>query len=70
MGSNEPINSKLRVDYEKPPVNDAARLLELLKNVDVEKLETALTAINNAEEQSPNKDDGAYKHFLEKNLIY
>ena len=41
MGSNEPINSKLRVDYEKPPVNDAARLLELLKNVDVEKLETA-----------------------------
>ena len=58
------------MDYEKPPVSDASRLLELLKNVDVEKLETALTAINNAEEQSPNKDDGAYKHFLEKTLIY
>ena len=53
------------------PVSDAARLLELLKGVDVNQLETALNAINTAKDQSPNKEvvEG-YKFYKEKQLVY
>ena len=53
------------------PVSDAARLLELLKGVDVNQLETALNAINTAKDQSPNKEAvEGYKFYKEKQLVY
>ena len=50
-------------DSETKPVSDAARLLELLKTVDVDELETALGAIKTAKEVSPKNDDEGYKFY-------
>ena len=52
------------------PVSDAARLLELLKSVDVDTLETALGAIQTAKEVSPKNDDEGYKFYKNKTLVY
>jgi len=57
-------------DSETKPVSDAARLLELLKTVDVDELETALGAIKTAKEVSPKNDDEGYKFYKEKCLVY
>ena len=59
-----------RVNTEPP--SDAVRLLELLKGVDVDELETAIQAIREAKEQSPKKDvdEGGYKFYKEKQLVY
>ena len=42
------------------PPSDAARLLDLLKSVDVDQLETALTAIKTAKEQSLSKNSARF----------
>ena len=52
------------------PVSDAARLLELLKSVDVDTLETALGAIQTAKDISPKNDDEGYKFYKNKTLVY
>ena len=49
---------------------DAAKLLELLKGVDVNELETALNAIKTAKKQAPKADEGKYKNYLDKTPVY
>ena len=44
-------------------LNDAAKLLNLLGNVDIDDLQVALEAIKTAKEASPNQDEG-YKNYL------
>ena len=57
---------------DKPnQVSDTAKLLQLLQSIDVEELETALSAIKTAKEQSPNQEDeDGYKFYKEKCLVY
>jgi hypothetical protein len=49
---------------------DAAKLLELLKGVDVNELETALNAIKTAKKQALKADEGKYKNYLDKTPVY
>ena len=70
--SKRPSLQKANPATTQPP-SDAARLLDLLKSVDVDELETALTAIKTAKEQSLSKnddDDVGYKFYKEKCLVY
>ena len=58
--------------FDEPnQVSDTAKLLQLLQSIDAEDLETALSAIKTAKEQSPNQEDeDGYKFYKEKCLVY
>ena len=47
-------------------------MLELLKGVNVNELETetALNVIKTAKKQSPKADEGKYKNYLDKTPVY
>ena len=51
-------------------MNDAAKLLKLLGTVDIDDLQTALTAIKTAKNQSPNQQSTSYKNYIDKTLVY
>ena len=51
------LSSSKKNQVDTQPASDAVRLLELLKGVDVDELETAIQAIREAKEQSPKKDE-------------
>jgi len=66
------LSSRKKNQVDTQPASDAVRLLELLKGVDVDELETAIQAIREAKQQSPKKDVDAdgYKFYKEKQLVY